>query len=129
MLKNRLSHVSKKPVCLPPMAGQAAGGRIKMKKESLTLFEWKVLKAALQIPLGQTRSYRWVAQKIGRPKAIRAVGQALHKNPYPLIIPCHRVINKDGSLGGYSGGLKLKACVLRLEKEIAKNLKDVKIKL
>lgn len=70
---------------------------------SLTRFEWSVLKAALEIPFGETRTYAWVAQKIGRPKAVRAVGQALRKNPYPLIIPCHRVIKSDGSLGKYAG--------------------------
>ena len=96
-----------------------------MKKKSLTFFEWKVLKAALQIPLGQTRSYRWVAQKIGRPNAVRAVGQALKKNPFPLIIPCHRVIKESGQLGGYSaaGGTKRKERLLTLEKEIFNNFK------
>ena len=56
-------------------------------KNNLTDFEWQVLLAALTIPLGETRSYQWIAQKIGRPKALRAVGSALRKNPYPLIIP------------------------------------------
>ena len=95
-----------------------------MKKKSLTLFEWKVLKTALQIPLGQTRSYRWVAQKIGRPKAVRAVGQALKRNPFPLIIPCHRVIKESGQLGGYSGvgGKRGKKSLLLIEKEIAEYL-------
>jgi methylated-DNA-[protein]-cysteine S-methyltransferase len=68
-----------------------------------TSFQWKVFKATLQIPLGETRTYAWIAKTIGRPKAVRAVGQALRKNPYPLIIPCHRVIRSDGSLGKYAG--------------------------
>ena len=72
-------------------------------KKQLTDFEWQVLRAALTIPLGETRSYQWVARKIGRPKAVRAVGQALRKNPYPLIIPCHRVVKSDGTPGGYAG--------------------------
>ena len=95
------------------------------KKSDLTNFEWKVLKAALRIPLGQTRSYRWVAQKIGHPKAVRAVGQALKKNPFPLIIPCHRVIKESGQLGGYSamGGARRKERLLALEREIFKNFK------
>ena len=91
----------------------------KMKRVNLTPFEWEVLAATLTIPLGETRSYKWIAQRIGRPKAVRAVGQALRKNPYPLIIPCHRVIKEDGSLGGYAGrydGRKDK--LLTLEQEI-----------
>ena len=71
--------------------------------KSLTSFEWSVLKATLEIPFGETRTYAWVAKRIGRPKAVRAVGQALRKNPYPLIIPCHRVIKSDGSFGKYAG--------------------------
>ena len=76
-----------------------------MKKRfvDLTDFEWSVLKATLEIPMGETRSYKWVAQSIGNPRAVRAVGQALRKNPYPLIIPCHRVIKSDGQFGAYAG--------------------------
>ncbi len=85
----------------------------------LTAFEWKVLKAVMQIPLGETRSYKWVAQKVGSPHACRAVGQALRKNPYPLLIPCHRVIRTSGALGGYAGGPSdKKAALLAQEKEI-----------
>jgi O-6-methylguanine DNA methyltransferase len=69
----------------------------------LTSFEWSVLKAALEIPFGETRTYQWVAKRIGKPKAVRAVGTALHNNPWPLIIPCHRVIKSDGTLGKYAG--------------------------
>jgi O-6-methylguanine DNA methyltransferase len=69
----------------------------------LTAFELSVLKATLEIPFGETRTYQWVARRIGRPGAVRAVGSALRKNPYPLIIPCHRVIRSDGSLGKYAG--------------------------
>lgn len=86
----------------------------------MTDFQWQVLAAAMTIPLGETRSYKWVAQKIGRPGAARAVGQALKKNPYPLLIPCHRVIKEDGSLGGYAGRqTPKKAKLLAMEKEIA----------
>jgi len=69
----------------------------------LTPFQWKVLKAVMAIPLGETRSYAWVAQKIGHPGAVRAVGTALRKNPFPLLIPCHRVIKSDGQCGKYAG--------------------------
>ena len=71
--------------------------------KNLTSFECKVLKATLEIPLGETRTYAWVAKRIGKPKAVRAVGAVLRKNPYPIIIPCHRVIRSDGSLGKYAG--------------------------
>ncbi len=88
----------------------------------MTLFEAKVYKAVLNIPLGQVRSYKWVAKKAGSPAAVRAVGQALKRNPYPLIIPCHRVIRSDNKVGGYALGLKQKRFLLRLEKEIAECL-------
>jgi len=96
--------------------------------KSLTSFEWQVLKATLSIPLGQTRSYQWIAQKIGKPLAVRAVGQALRNNPYPLIIPCHRVIRSDGKLGGYAGKFgPRKKKLLAMEKKIAQNLQEAKI--
>jgi O-6-methylguanine DNA methyltransferase len=69
----------------------------------LTAFELAVLRATLEIPFGETRTYAWVARRIGKPRAVRAVGSALRKNPWPLIIPCHRVIKSDGSLGRYAG--------------------------
>ena len=88
----------------------------------MTLFAARVYKAVLSIPLGQVRSYKWVAQKAGSPDAVRAVGQVLKRNPYPLIIPCHRVIRSDNKIGGYAFGLKQKKLLLELEKEIAKCL-------
>jgi len=89
------------------------------KKHNRLTFQEKVLRAVLQIPLGELRSYAWVARKIGQPRAARAVGQALKKNPYPLIIPCHRVVNSDGTPGGYVGGKKIKAGLIKLEKILA----------
>ncbi len=95
-------------------------------KVHLTEFEWKVLKATLEIPIGETRTYKWIAQRIGSPKSSRAVGQALRKNPYPLIIPCHRVIKSDGSLGGYAGGPPdKKEILLKKEQDIAKGLREI----
>jgi O-6-methylguanine DNA methyltransferase len=90
----------------------------------LTSFERQVLKAVLEIPFGETRSYSWVAGRIGRPKAVRAVGQALRKNPFPLIIPCHRVIKSDGSFGKYCGkddGRKMK--LIDLERNLKRQFK------
>ncbi len=68
-----------------------------------TLFQHEVWHALLSIPYGETRSYQEIANQINRPKAIRAVGQACKKNPIGIIVPCHRVIGKDGSMRGYSG--------------------------
>src|SRR6185369_6479096 len=73
---------------------------------------WKEL---LRIPFGETRSYGELAQRIGRPAAVRAVGQANHNNPIGVIVPCHRVIGADGSLTGYGGGLPMKRALLELE--------------
>ncbi len=93
-------------------------------QRQLTDFEWQVLRASLAIPLGETRSYQWIAGKIGRPKAVRAVGSALRKNPYPLIIPCHRVVKSDGTLGRYAGKMDgKKAKLLAIEKDIARRIK------
>lgn len=84
----------------------------------MTPFAKKVYKVVLTIPLGQVRSYKWVARKIGYPQAFRAVGQALKNNPYPLIIPCHRVVRSNNELGGYVGGKKIKKLLLDLERQI-----------
>jgi methylated-DNA-[protein]-cysteine S-methyltransferase len=82
-----------------------------------TSFQRKVWEAAQRIPYGQTRSYAWVAGQLGKPGAARAVGQALGKNPLPIIIPCHRVLASSGRLGGFSGGLEMKKYLLTLEKK------------
>jgi methylated-DNA-[protein]-cysteine S-methyltransferase len=97
----------------------SSGRKIKDK----IAFQDRVLAITCQIPFGQVRSYAWVAKKAGSPKAVRAVGQALKKNPYPLLIPCHRVIKSDGSLGGYAGGRKMKQILIELEKFLAQKLK------
>lgn len=80
-------------------------------------FTRAVLRVTASIPYGEVRSYRWVAQRLGKPNAVRAVGNALAQNPIPVIIPCHRVVRSDGSLGGYSLGLDWKKRLLRLERE------------
>ena len=80
-----------------------------------TPFQREVWKATKLIPHGETRSYLWVAKQIKRPEAARAVGQALGRNPLPVIIPCHRVIASDGQLGGFSDGLEMKRYLLCLE--------------
>ncbi len=80
-----------------------------------TRFQVRVWKALQTIPYGQTRSYRDIARQVGRPLAYRAVGQANHRNPVSIIVPCHRVVAADGTLGGYGGGLGMKRFLLELE--------------
>ena len=80
-----------------------------------TEFQRKAWQAMRKIPFGETISYGDQARKVGKPKAYRAVGSANGKNPIPIIVPCHRVLASDGSLGGYSLGLSMKRRLLALE--------------
>lgn len=80
-----------------------------------TPFQKEVWESLRDIPYGETRTYGQIASSIGRPKAVRAVGQANHRNPIPILIPCHRVVGSDGALTGYGGGLDLKERLLNLE--------------
>lgn len=82
-----------------------------------TDFQVSVLKALLEIPYGETRSYGAIAKRIGRPRAVRAVGAANGRNPIPIVVPCHRVIGSSGDLTGFGGGLDTKEALLRLEAE------------
>ena len=81
-----------------------------------TEFQRKVWEKISKIPYGELRSYKWIASEIGNPNAVRAVGNAVGRNPVPPIIPCHRVIRSDGKLGGFSSGIALKKWLLKLEK-------------
>jgi len=78
-------------------------------------FQLAVLTALQTIPRGETRSYRDIAEQIGRPRAVKAVAAANARNPQPIVIPCHRVIGADGSLTGFGGGLESKRLRLQLE--------------
>ncbi len=80
-----------------------------------TDFQVRVWLATQEIPYGETRSYSWVARKADNPRACRAAGQALHHNPFPIVVPCHRVIGADGTLTGFGGGLEMKRRLLSLE--------------
>jgi methylated-DNA-[protein]-cysteine S-methyltransferase len=82
-----------------------------------TEFQVSVLKALQEIPYGETVSYGEIARRIGRPKAVRAVGAANGRNPLPIVVPCHRVIGSTGDLTGFGGGLDTKEALLRLEAE------------
>ena len=82
-----------------------------------TVFQKRVWNTLQKIPYGQTCSYQDIARRIKNPKAVRAVGSANGANPLCIVVPCHRVIGADGSIGGYSGGLKLKRELLGLERK------------
>jgi O-6-methylguanine DNA methyltransferase len=90
--------------------------RIRLDLRGHSPFEQDVWRKALEIPRGEVRPYGWIAAEIGRPKAVRAVGTALGHNPVPLIVPCHRVVRSDGSIGQYSlGGPENKRTILSAE--------------
>jgi len=110
-LPQRIKHyLSGKPVSFPD--------RLDLTRASP--FQKRVWEITQSIPHGETRAYAWVADKIGMPRAARAVGQALARNPLPLIIPCHRVICNDGRLGGFSDGGELwKRRLLKMEAKTA----------
>ncbi|MFC1915033.1 methylated-DNA--[protein]-cysteine S-methyltransferase [Chloroflexota bacterium] len=96
-------------------AGEQADFPDELALSRATTFQRKVWEITRLIPYGETRTYGWVAERIGKPKAARAVGQALSRNPLPVIVPCHRVIASDGKLGGFTGGLDMKQALLALE--------------
>lgn len=120
--------------CLPPVK-ISEGCKIQLDKyfsgslrkfEINTVFlygtelERKIWHCLNEIPYGETRTYKWIAERVGRPKAVRAAGNALGKNPLPVIFPCHRIIASDGSIGGYTAdaataGSELKRWLLRHE--------------
>lgn len=80
-----------------------------------TDFDKKVWLALKEIPYGETKTYKWLAEKTGNSNAYRAVGQALSRNPIPIVFPCHRIIESDGSIGGYSSGINIKRRLLEIE--------------
>lgn len=91
-----------------------------------TAFEQAVLTKALEIPTGEVRPYRWLAAEIGRPRAVRAVGSALARNPIPLVVPCHRVVRSDGTIGASSmGGRTMKRRLLAAEGADPVGLEDL----
>jgi methylated-DNA-[protein]-cysteine S-methyltransferase len=98
----------------PEIINQAAG---------LTDFQKKVLIAAAKIPKGKISTYKEIAKAAGAPKAYRAVGNALNKNPFAPEVPCHRVIKSDGRIGGFAGGTGKKARLLKKEGVILRNTK------
>ncbi|MEE8369214.1 MAG: MGMT family protein [Dehalococcoidia bacterium] len=95
--------------------GQRADGDTAIDWDGLSPFRRAVLEETMRIPAGETRSYGWLARQVGHPRAARAVGRVMATNPLPLVVPCHRVLAANGSLGGYGGGLPLKKALLRAE--------------
>ncbi len=98
------------------LRGQRAFFRVPVDLAAVPDFQRRVLQAAAHIPFGEGRPYAWVAARIGHPRAVRAVGTALGKNPVPLIVPCHRVWRSDGSVGGYIFGTDVKDRLAALER-------------
>ena len=103
------AYFAKKETPLPPLA------------PAKTPFRQKVYEATMQVPFGECRSYKDIAIAIGQPTAYRAVAQALKRNPYMLIVPCHRIIASKG-LGGYNGGIEIKKRLLEFEGCVSINL-------
>jgi methylated-DNA-[protein]-cysteine S-methyltransferase len=91
------------------------GGALRYDLAGLSPFERAVLAKTLEIPAGEVRPYGWVAREIGRPRAMRAVGSALGRNPVPVLIPCHRVVRSDGRVGNYGFGPPMKRALLHAE--------------
>lgn len=117
-----LSDLKNDPTTLGPITSQIKAylkGELKNfhipLKLSGTPFQKKIWSELTRIPFGETRSYQDIAKAVGSPFSSRAVGSACGKNPIPIVIPCHRVISKNGGLGGYSGGLEIKKTLLKIE--------------
>ena len=104
---------------LPPdVAAALRDGRaraVRFDLRGLSDFERAVLRKTLDIPRGEVRTYAWVAREIGRPRAVRAVGSALGRNPVPVLLPCHRVVRSDGTIGEYIAGVEMKRALLARE--------------
>ena len=101
-------------------AGRIESFAVRYDISALSPFTQAVLRETAKIPYGQVRTYKWLAARLGKPKAARAVGNALARNPVPIIIPCHRVVRADGSVGPFALGSEWKKRLLELEKKFVK---------
>ena len=97
------------------VSGRPLEGELAVDWEGITPFRRQVLEECARIPAGETRSYGWLAERVGNPRGARAVGRVMATNPWPLLIPCHRVVGSNGTLHGYGGGLPMKDALLRAE--------------
>lgn len=118
-------HAPDHPVLLDAMAqlrdyfaGRRTRFELPLDLQGGTAFQQSVWQALLAIPAGGTTSYGDISQQVGRPAAVRAVGAAVGRNPVSIVVPCHRVLGRDGSLTGYAGGLERKSALLELEGSI-----------
>ncbi len=89
---------------------------IKLYMNGISTFTQSVLAVLKKIPYGELKTYKWVARQLGNDSKARAVGRALHSNPFPVILPCHRIIKSGGELGGFASGMKWKVRLLNIEK-------------
>lgn len=103
-------------------AGERLSFDLAVDLSDVSGFHERVLRAAARIPAGKVLTYTEIAARAGNPRASRAAGNALHNNPVAIIVPCHRIVRSDGSLGGYGGGLPVKEWLLRHEGAIATSL-------
>lgn len=101
------------------LAGERKEFDLPLDLSSGTRFQRQVWRVLQRVPYGKVRSYRWVALRVGGPRYARAVGGAVGANPLPIVIPCHRIVAQDASLGGFSGGLPTKRRLLKLEGTLA----------
>jgi methylated-DNA-[protein]-cysteine S-methyltransferase len=115
-------HTPKHPVLVEAVAqlrdyfaGRRTQFELPLDLQGGTPFQQSVWQALLAIPAGGTSSYGAISQQVGRPSAVRAVGAAVGRNPVSIVVPCHRVLGRDGSLTGYAGGLERKSALLALE--------------
>lgn len=111
-------HIDSPPALVKAIEAQLAGSQqrsVHFDLRGLSEFEQAVLNKALEIPRGEVRPYAWIASEIEHPRAVRAVGTALGRNPIPLLIPCHRVVRSDGKIGKYAFGSEAKRALLQAE--------------
>jgi methylated-DNA-[protein]-cysteine S-methyltransferase len=101
------------------LAGRRTFFGVPVDLAAVTAFERSALEVAARIPFGEVRTYKWIAEQLGRPDGAQLVGIAMAGNPVPILVPCHRVVKSDGGLGGYSFGLMQKAALLNLERSVA----------
>ncbi len=100
------------------LAGQRTFFSVPVDLAAVPPFERSALEIAAQIPFGEVRTYKWIAEQLGRADGAQLVGMAMAGNPVPILVPCHRVVKSDGGLGGYSFGLMQKAALLNLERSV-----------
>ncbi len=97
------------------IAGRQNAFDVSLDLSQGTAFQRKVWRTLQRVPYGKLRSYQWIAARVGGPQYARAVGNAVGANPLPIVVPCHRIVAHDASLGGFSGGLSMKRRLLSLE--------------